>query len=204
MSIKDYWIDELKEVKEFEVIAKIEDGEISNLKHRVKNLMDDQFIEIATENGISRRERMLKITPLSTDDLESRRFRVKVRWNDNLPYTYRVLENKLKQLYGKNNYKLELINKQYILKVEISDFNWSVFNEVIDSIRRMIPLNMVLCSALIYRIKSVSNYATAMVSGEEITVYPWSVSEITSKGNIDLGSATRGVEEITVYPKGVI
>ena len=172
MKIKDYWIDDLKDIREFEVIAEIEDKEILNLKSKIKNLIDDQFIETATEDGISRREKMLKITPSVKDNLEDRRFMIKLRWNDELPYTYRVLENKLIQLYGKDNYKLELINNEYILRIEISDFNWSMFSETIDNFRQMIPCNMILCSALVYRIRSSIHFASTTITGEEITVYP--------------------------------
>lgn len=41
--------------------------------------------------------------------------------------------------------------------------------------------------------------------GEEITVYPWSISELESKGEIKIGAAiSQTVETTTIYPKEVI
>jgi phage tail P2-like protein len=45
-------------------------------------------------------------------------------------------------------------------------------------------------------------FGSCIISGEEITVYPWSVTSIESKGNINIALGTNtGSESITVYPK---
>lgn len=148
--IKSYWIDELKEIEEFKEIAKAEDPEVKLLWNAVTNLIDDQFIKTATERGIARREKILKITPFADDTLETRRFRVESRWNDQLPYSYRVLQNKLNQLCGVDGYTMSLNNKQYTLNIKIELTKKRMFNEVQLLSRKIVPSNMVINVELRY------------------------------------------------------
>lgn len=72
--IKSYWIEEIQDIKEFQVIAEVEDQEMVALEKHIQDLISDQFIQTATEQGIARREKMLKLVPFADDTLESRRF----------------------------------------------------------------------------------------------------------------------------------
>jgi hypothetical protein len=148
--IQSYWIDELKNVEEFKEIANVQNPEIKLLWDTVANLLDDQFIETATQRGIVRRESILKITPFADDTLETRRFRVSSRWNDQLPYSYRVLENKLNQLCGKDGYTMALNNNQYTLNIKIELTQKRMFNEVQILSRKIVPSNMIIKVELRY------------------------------------------------------
>lgn len=45
-------------------------------------------------------------------------------------------------------------------------------------------------------------FGSCITSGEEITVYPWTIKTIESKGKVNIAvGANTGVESITVYPK---
>lgn len=47
--------------------------------------------------------------------------------------------------------------------------------------------------------------AAGLSIGEEITVYPWRVSGVESRGEVFIGTSfNQSVEDVTVYPKGVI
>lgn len=48
---------------------------------------------------------------------------------------------------------------------------------------------------------AATSFSTAMLSGEEITVYPWQETNIESRGSAKLGSASISVETLTVYPQ---
>lgn len=150
MNISDYWIDDLKEIKEFQAIDEAENPEIKTLNETIQNLIDDQFIETATERGIARREKMLKITPFADDTLETRRFRVLTRWNEQIPYTYRVLENKLDQLCGENGYVATLNTGQYFLNIKIELTQKRMFDEVSLLSRKIVPCNMIVTVELRY------------------------------------------------------
>ena len=108
MTIRDLWPPIMQELDAFKKIAEIEDSIFEQLKQEIEGIVNDQFISTATEKGIARREMMLKISPFADDTLETRRFRVQGVWNDKLPYTYRVLLERLDSLCGPDGYVMEL------------------------------------------------------------------------------------------------
>lgn len=150
MSLKDYWIKEVQNIKEFNVIAEIEDPEITNLKQEITNLIDDQFIETATEKGIARREKMLNIQPYSDDTLDSRRFRVGVQWNNQGPYTHNQLSNRLSNLVGANGYLIVLNNAAYTLSVRISLGVKRMLDDAEKMVNNMAPCNLIITVGLLY------------------------------------------------------
>ena len=150
MSIKDYWIQEIQNINEFKAIADAIDPEISDLNNKIADMINDQFIETATEKGIARRERMLKIQPFSDDTLETRRFRVGVKWNNHLPYTYRQLEKKLTDLVGLNGYTIGLNHGTYSLTVKIALGVKRMLDDVRTMVDNMAPCNLIITVTLLY------------------------------------------------------
>jgi hypothetical protein len=150
MNIRDYWIDELQEIKEFQIIDAVENPEINSLNSRIQNLIDDQFIETATEIGIARREKTLKITPFVDDTLETRRFRLRTRNSERTFYTYNVLINKLNQLCGENGYESTLNTKAYTLNIKIELTQKRMLDDVRFMSRRIVPANIVITVELRY------------------------------------------------------
>ncbi len=199
--IETYFPDVLHDIEEYKEIANAENFELQAAWILMDDLIDDQFIETATERGIARREKLLNIVPSKVDSLDDRRLRVLLKWNDRLPYTYKVLKNKLDQIFG-DNYKMERFASERILKIEVNSFNWNVFSLVTDEIRKMIPANMVLESTIHQRIKSPFYIGITTLSGEEITVYPYSPKELSSKGNIYIATGSNAeVDTTTIYPR---
>lgn len=150
MQVKEYWIDDLKDIKEFQIIDEVENTEIDKINAAITDLVNDQFISTATERGVARREKILKIVPFADDTLETRRFRVSNRWNEKLPYTYRVLGNKLDQLCGKDGYTKVLDIGAYTLSIKIELTQKRMFNEVQIMARKITPANMVITVELRY------------------------------------------------------
>lgn len=93
---------------------------------------------------------MLGIQPFTDDTLETRRFRILTRWNEKLPYTYRVLIERLNSLCGVDGYELELQPNLYSISIKLELTQKRMFNDVQDLTRRMIPANMVLVVTLRY------------------------------------------------------
>lgn len=150
MSLKNYWIDEIQKVQEFQAIAEAVDPEVVDLNEETENLLDDQFIQDATINGIARREKMLKIQPFADDTLETRRFRVGVKWNNQLPYTFRQLEKRLTDLVGLNGYTTVLNNGAYTLTVRISLGVKRMLQDAEIMVNNMAPCNLVITVGLLY------------------------------------------------------
>ena len=150
MSIKDLWPPIMQELREFQKIAEIGDVFFEKLWQEIENIVDDQFIQTATEKGIARRERMLKISPFADDTIETRRFRVQGVWNDKLPYTYRVLLERLDNLCGPDGYVMELNAGEYSLDIKIELTKRRMFDEVARITRQMVPANIVATVELRY------------------------------------------------------
>ncbi len=148
--IQEYWPSILQEIEEFQEMANTENIEFEGLQDAIENLIDDQFIQTATERGIARREKIYKITPFADDDLESRRFRVLARENDKLPYTYKVLINKLNQLCGEDGYVMSRNLGDYTLNIKIELTKKRMFDEVDKLVRKMAPANLVITVELRY------------------------------------------------------
>lgn len=146
----DYLPQVLAELEEIKEIAKAEDITLESEWENVNKIIADQWIEISTERGIIRREKMLGIQPFTDDTLETRRFRILTRWNEKLPYTYRVLIERLNSLCGVGGYELDLKPNLYSISIKIELTQKRMFNDVQDLSRRMIPANMILVVTLRY------------------------------------------------------
>ena len=148
--VEEYYPNVLHDIEEYMEIAKTENPELEIAWQSVIDLADDQFIETATERGVARREKILKITPFADDDLESRRFRVLARENDKLPYTYRVLVNRLDQLCGKDGYVMTRNLGNYTLNIKIELTKKRMFDEVDKLVKKMAPSNLIITVELRY------------------------------------------------------
>lgn len=106
----------IQEYREMQHIMTAENPEFKLLADESERIKDNQYIISCDEYGISQFERILKITPTSEDTLESRISRVLIRWNDVVPYTWKVFLQKMQTLCADdfelnedwNNYLLEL------------------------------------------------------------------------------------------------
>lgn len=149
-SIRDYWPEFLARVREFSVLADAEDAELEALRQAIDDVLNDQFIETATERGIARREAILGIVPYGDDTLETRRFRVAGKWLNRLPYTYRMLQERLNALLGEGHYVIELHKEPYTLRVQIELTVKRQFDAVQQILREVVPANLRLIVELRY------------------------------------------------------
>ena len=96
----------LQDKKEYIQICKSSNSEFTLLFSSIDNVLKDQFLSELTINGAKRWEKIMKITPKSSDTLEDRRFRIINRFLNKLPYTMRSLHQTLTTLCGPNGYKI--------------------------------------------------------------------------------------------------
>lgn len=146
----DYLPQVLKEVREFRLIFQSKQTEIADLWGSIDNALNDQFVIDATEKDIGRWEKMLKVVPFADDTLETRWFRVQGLWSGKLPYTYRVLLERLDNLCGPDGYVIELNAGEYSLNIKIELTRKRMFDEVARIIRQMVPANIVVTVELRY------------------------------------------------------
>ena len=133
-------------LREYREMKGITDGQqwlFTLLWSEVERIFLNQFIETADEYGIGLFERILKIYPKGTDTLEERRFRVRTKWNQGqLPYTYPFLQQYLGTI--SDDFETKLNHDIYELYLRIRLEGYQERDAVIDSLRRMIPANMML------------------------------------------------------------
>lgn len=151
----DYLPPVLKEVREFKVIVEAEQSEVDRLWKALDNALCDQFINDATENGVSRLEKILKITPKATDTLDVRKFRILTRFNEQLPYTFRTLEQQLATLCGAEGFTMALLNSEYTLVVRVEISAKRKLDEVKALLERTVPANIIIDLSLRYNQHSV-------------------------------------------------
>lgn len=145
-----YLPDVLQNTKEMQAIMAAETPEIQALWKACEDVMNDQFIAEATENGVARRERMLGISPFATDTLEDRKFRLLSRYNEQLPYTRRSLMQQLATLCGADGYEIQFLTKDFTVKVKVELTAKKQEAAVSEMLERVLPYNMVFTVELLY------------------------------------------------------
>ncbi|PXV85081.1 uncharacterized protein DUF2313 [Lachnotalea glycerini] len=135
---------------EMEQIMNVEQEEIERVWDALKNLLREAFVTDETEIGATRWERILEINPLDTDTLLLRNFRIQCRLIEDLPFTYRTLNNQIRALCGKDGYEIKLNEDEFILSVRVALTTKKMESEVARLCERVVPLNLFLDVTLKY------------------------------------------------------
>lgn len=140
----------LRNYREIQAIMDCEQCEIEQAWQGADNALKDGFVSDATANGISRWEKMLRITPKATESLDNRRFTVQTRLAEKAPYTMAVLHRQLKQLCGGDGYELTLQAGTYTLSVLVALSAKINYDDVDQLLKRIVPANIVISLGLKY------------------------------------------------------
>ena len=163
----------MQEFTEIQKVMKSEEPEFKILWDRVKKVFNNQFIEYCNEEGISKFENMLGIFPEPTDGLELRIFRVLTYWNAKIPFTWKVLINKMNQLCGSpSEYEINLDNNNYILNIITKFDNEKKYNELNRLIKSIIPANLGVKSVNILKQKAIlkMNIYTGVINSHKYEI----------------------------------
>lgn len=150
VNILDYLPPIFYEIKEMIEIAKVENPILESLWLEIENALLDQFLLTATERGIKRSENMLHINVMATDDIETRRFRLLTRFNEQVPYTRPILRKLLDSLLGDNGYELTINGADKTLKIKIELTVKGMFDAVEEMLERIVPQDMIITVELRY------------------------------------------------------
>ncbi len=173
----------------------------------VDRLTDEVFAQLFPQTatwGIAFWERLLGILPNHSVPIEQRRARVLASMQTRWPVTKARMEqlvrtfSKDKQAYIRqffNEYRFEVL---FNLAQSI---DLKIINGVVSETKPS-HLDFSLIMSLRQGEKSIY-VGSAILAGEEITVYPWFVTEITGTGKVYIATGyNTGVDNMTVYPKG--
>lgn len=134
----------IQELEEFKQIMNTESEEFNILVKEYQNLLNDQFVHEATENGLSRWEKILNINPKPSDTLESRRWEILNRLNIKIPYTWTMLKNKLYALYG-DSYTIKLISDTYTIQIRVpQSISDAELRSTYTMLEVIVPANMII------------------------------------------------------------
>lgn len=161
----DYLPNSEKTFKEFDAImTDAEDPEMSLVWGASEDVMNDQFIQDATENGVSRWEKIIGIIPKATETLDARKFTILLKNNEQPPFTITALKKQLETLCGEGEYEVIRDVASKTLSVRVALTAKSNFNDVEELLERVVPANMVIDLSLKYN----QNNAVATYTHEQL------------------------------------
>ena len=154
----NYLPEVLRNYREFQKIFEAEEPEFENSQNELSKVLKDFFVEDASERGVRRWEKVLKITPKATDSLEDRKFKILSKLVKRLPYTHRRLEQLLEALCGEDGYLLEIVEDfvngirlyNYTVKVRVALTRKNMFDDVKILLQEVIPANHIIDLSLLY------------------------------------------------------
>ena len=143
-SIKEYAPQIYSGFIEYETLMRAEDALVAEAEQAVANLHNDQFVILATPEGVAQYESMLKIIANpEVETLDFRRSRILNRMSFTAPFTLTTLLNKLNTLLGVGKYTAYIDYETYTIYVESSATNQSWFSELFITMGQIKPANMV-------------------------------------------------------------
>lgn len=143
VDIKEYWSPVVAETYEFVAIANAENPEFNYLWEKVYGLVDEFFVRSASEIGVSRMEKILKITPLAGSTLDERKATILLKMNMRIPYTMRFLKNLLTSLVGEENRIVEHDNDTQTLTIKIKEGLVNMF-QLRKDLNKIVPQPLIL------------------------------------------------------------
>ena len=142
VNLLSYLPDFMQEYREIRNIMTSEEPELKLLWELLRKVFNNQFIQYCDEDGISKFEEMLGLHRYENDTLEIRIFRVLTYWNDQIPYTWRVLVNRMDQLCGAGNYELRPNFNVYELGITTKFDDAKKYDELNNMLKTILPANL--------------------------------------------------------------
>lgn len=182
----DYLPPIMQNFTEIKQITKVEQTEVNSLDFEIGRVLDNAFIEDCDEYGIKKYEKLVGVTPTAQDTLESRKSRVLIRWNDFIPYSYRVLIRKLNIFCGVNNYDIsgDLKNYELFISTHLSIVGQTT--ELEKMLDKMLPVPIVftLFNDLEYELIGYAHSHGVTVETKAITINSETNTQETVEGII--------------------
>lgn len=135
----------IQEYQEPVEALKAENPEFLIIWKAADRILSNHFISTADEYGISRFEKMLGILPLKEDTLEGRRSRVQSKWFNSIPYTMRMLLQKIAVLCGDTDFEvLGDVKGNYTIQIHTSLELFGQVEQLKAIVDEVLPCNIVV------------------------------------------------------------
>lgn len=142
MQLKEYWPPYLQDLVEFGQIAGAEQPEFTKAVQDVQSAPDDFFLVSLSEYGCRRWEAILGLPVAPDASLEARRDKIRIKYLDQLPYTYRALLKYLGTV--SEDFTVRLDNDAYELFARVTLNGYGQRDALVAVLGQMIPANLVL------------------------------------------------------------
>lgn len=143
-NLKNYLPSIYKDVLETDELTSTEDLLFQDLNSETEKVRSNQFVLTSDIDGIEQYEKMLNIIPNpSTESIEFRVDRIINRLSMTPPFTFPFLKKKLDEIIGVGKWQAYMDYANYTLYVESSAVNQIWFHEILVTINRLKPVNIV-------------------------------------------------------------
>lgn len=143
-NLKNYLPNIYKDVLEMDELTETEDLLFQELHTETDKVKNNQFVLTSDVDGIEQYEKMLNIIPNpSTESIEFRVDRIINRLSMTPPFTFPFLKKKLDEIIGVGKWEAYIDYHNYTLYVESSAVNQIWFHEILVTINRLKPVNIV-------------------------------------------------------------
>lgn len=143
VKIEEYWPLIVKGTAEFGQIAAALNPEFNKLAECIYRVLNESFIQDASEYGVSRWESILGITPAAGATLDDRKAAILTYMNIKLPYTWRVLKQMLVPILGgEDKFVMEYLNDEAKLVLHTDRLNDAMLATVTSLLERVVPQNI--------------------------------------------------------------
>lgn len=191
----------VRSIEDFDKIARGQSKAFEMIEGRVDKLYNNSFLISLEFDGIERWEKIYGIEPYG--GYETRR-------NAIIAYSQgrgKLSSTKIKNMaysYGAECVEVSYNKEKSMLEVEII-FSTGVhleFNSFLEMLEELKPARLMINYKTVLERASTFYIGMITLSGEEITVYPYSPKSIESKGSIYIATGSNtGLENVTVYPR---
>lgn len=169
----------------------------------VKEVRQQAFVQTATW-GLRYWEQRCGLPVNESLPVEERRRRILTWMLSEWPITRVRMEDIVRAYSGDPQAYIREIYDQYRFEVFfdlLTSFDLKQLFEVVDEVK---PAHLSFSISMGLRQGDKRIFVgAAMTAGEEVTVYPWTVSELTSHGKTYIvAGRSNGIETATVFPKG--
>ena len=144
VDISKYWIQIIRNTNEFKQIAIAENPEFNGLLDAIYRALKDGFILEATDYGVSRWERLLKLVVTEDMTLDDRKVQILTYLSVKLPYTWRVLKQMLTEYLGEGNFRMSIDNDTQTFHMSLTAGAMSKLNDIDQLLKRVLPTDLVI------------------------------------------------------------
>ncbi len=168
MRLKKYLPEFISSIKEFQELDKACSMEIDELREKLSQIQNNQFIETASHEGLRRYEQLMGLP--STGDIELRRFNILNKYNSTIPFTMMWLSNILNTTLGKGDFLLDMNHSNYTLTISIVKSRGHLIEPLIQDLRRKIPANLILIINILSSVEQTTHISLYIQTGDNITI----------------------------------